>query len=216
LFYKPLQRRRKRKASSSVQDPTSADDPTEKLAEDPPAEEDAPKEATIAGVEDLFEENFEIQDILPTTTKAKKTNHLKCYVCLFTCAATRGIHLELMPDMTARFFLLAFRKIAARRGPVSVMCSDNAQTFRCVNRYLKTLNADQIVQDFLASRKTLWIFSASLAPWWGGFWERMVRSVKDLLRRSNGRACLHYMELEASLIEIESLINTRPFSYIGE
>jgi hypothetical protein len=72
LFYKPLQRRWKRKASSSVQDPTSADDPTEELAEDPPTEEDAPKEATIAGVEDLFEENFEIQDILPTTTKAKK------------------------------------------------------------------------------------------------------------------------------------------------
>ncbi|KAI9557107.1 hypothetical protein GHT06_016905 [Daphnia sinensis] len=44
----------------------------------------------------------------------------------------------------------------------------------------------------------------------------MVRSVKDLLRRSNGRACLDYMELEASLIEIESVINARPLSYIGE
>ncbi len=59
-------------------------------------------------------------------------------------------------------------------------------------------------------------FSASLAPWWGGFWERMVRSVKDLLRRSNGRACLAYDELEASLIEIESVINARPLNYIGE
>jgi hypothetical protein len=44
----------------------------------------------------------------------------------------------------------------------------------------------------------------------------MVRSVKDLLRRSNGRACLDYMELEASLAEIESVINARPLSYIGE
>jgi hypothetical protein len=97
------------------------------------------------------------------------------------------------------------------------MYSDNAhQTFRCVDRNLKTLNADPIFEDFLASKKTLWIFSASLAPWWGGFWERMIRSAKDLLRRSNGRACLDYMELEASLIEIESVINARPLSYIGE
>jgi hypothetical protein len=78
------------------------------------------------------------------------------------------------------------------------------------------LQADSSVQDLLARRNLLWIFSASLAPWWGGFWERMVRSVKDLLRRSNGRACLAYDELEASLIEIESVINARPLNYIGE
>ncbi len=43
-----------------------------------------------------------------------------------------------------------------------------------------------------------------------------MRSVKDLLRRTNGRACLLYDELEVNLIEIESLINARPLSYIGE
>ena len=32
----------------------------------------------------------------------------KCYVCLFTCAVTRAIHLELVPDLSARSFLLAF------------------------------------------------------------------------------------------------------------
>jgi hypothetical protein len=129
---------------------------------------------------------------------------------------TRAVHLELVPDLSARSFLLAFRRFAARRGPVLVMYSDNAQTFRCVSRHLNILQADPSVQDLLARRNLLWIFSASLAPWWGGFWERMVRSVKDLLRRSNGRACLAYDELEASLIEIESVINARPLNYIGE
>ena len=140
----------------------------------------------------------------------------KCYVCLFTCAVTRAIHLELVPDLSARSFLLAFRRFAARRGPVSVMYSDNAQTFRCVDRHLNILQSDPDIQDLLARRKLLWIYSASLAPWWGGFWERMVRSVKDLLRRTNGRACLFYDELEVNLIEIESVINARPLSYIGE
>jgi hypothetical protein len=39
---------------------------------------------------------------------------------------------------------------------------------------------------------------------------------EDLLRRSNGRACLAYDELEVSLIKIESVINARPLNYIGE
>ncbi|EFX80198.1 hypothetical protein DAPPUDRAFT_243987 [Daphnia pulex] len=63
-------------ASSSVQDLTSADEPTKELAEEPPTEENAPNEAQIAGEEESIEEDVEIQDILPTTTKAKKTNHL--------------------------------------------------------------------------------------------------------------------------------------------
>jgi len=200
----------------SVQDPTSADDPTEELAEEPLTEEEAPTEALLGDEEPPIEEDVDNQNTQHTTKKAKKINHLKCYVCLFTCAVTRAIHLELTPDLTARSFLFAFRKFAARRGPISVMYSDNAQTFRCADRHLKLLNADPTIHDYLAARKTRWIFSASLAPWWGGFWERMVRSVKDLLRRSNGRACLDYMELEASLVEIESVINARPISYVGE
>jgi hypothetical protein len=107
----------------------------------------------------------------------------KCYVCLFPCAVTRAIHLELVPDLSARSFLLAFRRFPARRGPVSVMYSDNAQTFRCVDRHLTLLQSDPKIQDLLARRKLLWIYSDSLAPWWDGFWERMVRRVKDLLRR---------------------------------
>ena len=112
--------------------------------------------------------------------------------------------------------LLALRRFAARRGPVSIMYSDNAQTFHCIDRHLRTLQADCNVHDLLTKKGLLWIFSASLAPWWGGFWERMVRRVKDLLRRSNGRACSMYHELEVILIDIESVINARPLSYIDK
>ena len=65
--------------------------------------------------------------------------------------------------MTVRSFLFAFRKFAARIEPISIMYSDNAQTFRCIDRHLKLLNADLDVHDFLAARKTLWIFSSRLA-----------------------------------------------------
>ncbi|GFT68671.1 integrase catalytic domain-containing protein [Trichonephila clavipes] len=29
-------------------------------------------------------------------------------------------------------------------------------------------------------------------PWYGGFWERMVRSIKELLRKCLGKACVTY------------------------
>ncbi|GBM81435.1 hypothetical protein AVEN_20036-1 [Araneus ventricosus] len=41
------------------------------------------------------------------------------------------------------------------------------------------------------------------APWWGGFYERLVKSVKDPLRKILGRALLTYEELSTILIEIE-------------
>ncbi|KZS10474.1 Uncharacterized protein APZ42_025060 [Daphnia magna] len=60
------------------------------------------------------------------------------------------------------------------------------------------------------------VFSASLASWWLGFGERMVRTMKHLLRRSNGHACLKYDEIEVSLIETKSVVNARPLIYVGK
>jgi len=206
LYYKIATTKRKSRSTPSV----------EPIMPEPPPEEENPDEAELPA-EEAPEEAPEADDgEQPEPTQQINKKQRKGYVCIFTCAVTRAIHLELTKDMTARSFLLAFRRFSARRGPVSVMYSDNAQTFRCVFRYIKNIRSDPSVHDLLAMRRTNWIFSVSLAPWWGGFWERMVRITKDLLRRSNGRACLEYDELEVSLIETESVINARPLNYIGE
>ena len=54
----------------------------------------------------------------------------KTYMCLFTCASTRAIHLELVRSLSVDQFLLAFRHFASRRGLPSVLWSDNAKTFK--------------------------------------------------------------------------------------
>ena len=48
----------------------------------------------------------------------------------------------------------------------------------------------------------------------GGFWERLVRSVKRPLRKVIGRANLTYDELQTIVVEIEGLINARPLTYV--
>ena len=50
-------------------------------------------------------------------------------------------------------------------------------------------------------------FIVEKAPWWGSFWERLIRSLKRLLKKVLGRSSLRYDELNTIIIEIESLIN---------
>ena len=44
--------------------------------------------------------------------KTEHSNTNKAYVCLFTCAVTRAVNLEIVTDMTAKGFLRAFRRFA--------------------------------------------------------------------------------------------------------
>jgi hypothetical protein len=70
------------------------------------------------------------------------------------------------------------------------------------------------VQDFLVGRGVTWQYIVERVPWWGGYWERLVRSVKIVLKKILGRATLDYDELLTVLIEIEGIINARPITYV--
>ena len=52
------------------------------------------------------------------------------------------------------------------------------------------------------------------APWWGGFWERLIQSVKRSIKKTVGRTSLGYDELNTLVVEVESLISSRPLTYI--
>lgn len=116
--------------------------------------------------------------------------------------------------MSALDFLLEFRKFSAKRGSVSIMYSNNAKTSRYVSNHLKVLRSDPEIHNLLAMRK--WIFSAILAPWRGGFWGRMLRTINDVLRWYNECTRQDYDEFEVSLIETQSVVNSRPLNYVAE
>ncbi|GBM03701.1 hypothetical protein AVEN_134927-1 [Araneus ventricosus] len=52
--------------------------------------------------------------------------------------------------------------------------------------------------------------------WWGGFWERLVGVMKQILRRVLGKAFLSYEEMVTVLCDTESIINSRPLSHVSE
>ena len=135
----------------------------------------------------------------------KRDGMYKAYIAISTCATTRMLHLELTPDLTTSAYVRSQRRLIARRGCPSLMVSDNGKTFK--GKELKQFNAKHSIK---------WRYNLPRAPWWGGMFERMVRSTKRCLRKTIGLRKLTYEELCTILLEVEAVINNRPLVYIEE
>ena len=131
----------------------------------------------------------------------------KLYICLFTCAVVRAVHLELTESLSTSDFVLAFERFVARRGLPSIVYSDNAKTFK---------GAEVRLQALFGPSCPSWKYIVPRSPWWGGWWERLVRSVKGALRKSLGRASLSRVELETTLFGVENCINSRPLTFVSD
>ena len=99
------------------------------------------------------------------------------------------------------------------RGSPSLIISDNARTFTSAYNALSSLYKLVEVQSFLASKKINWHFILQKSPSHGGFYERMVQSVKRNLRKTLKNVQLNYEELTTVLAEVEA-INSRPLTYM--
>ena len=109
------------------------------------------------------------------------------YVCLFTCAVSRAVHLEIVIDLTHECFLQAFRRFTSRRSLPKVMISDNATTFLAAGEEQQSVLSSAALADNLARRGVEWRFIPKRAPWFGGFWERLIGLTKSALKRVLGR-----------------------------
>ncbi|XP_064461641.1 uncharacterized protein LOC135371581 [Ornithodoros turicata] len=143
----------------------------------------------------------------------------KSYILLITCATTRAIHLELVSKMSTECFLLAFSRFIARRGIPKVIYTDNALTFKKASKdisiFCDTLQRQRF-HDYCTEKMITWKFIMTYAPWWGGFWERLVKTVKGTLRKTLGRNRYGFEELTTILQQVEAVVNSRPLTYLGD
>ena len=110
-----------------------------------------------------------------------------------------SVHLDTVLDQST---LACLKRFVARRGLPKRFISDNGKTFKAASKYLDTMFKDGLVHDHLTGLGVSWQFNVERAPWWGGAFERMVRSTKHCLKKSIGRA--HFSRDELTFLEMSS------------
>lgn len=150
----------------------------------------------------------------------RKAPIIKAYIAVFICMATKAIHLELVGDLSTNSFLAALRRFVGRRGMVAELYSDNATNFTGANSELSELKQmfdkmNHKICTKLAEEGIKWSFIPPRSPNFGGLWEAGVKSVKTLLKKVCGAMVFTYEELNTLLVQIESILNSRPLTEIS-
>ena len=106
---------------------------------------------------------------------------------LYTC--------DLVPSKSSSDFMKSFKRFVSRRGVPNNLISDGCSNFLLVES-----------QEFMNILGVTWVTNMSLLPWYGGFFERLVRSTKELLHKVSKGCWLNYGELLPVLLKIGGYI----------
>ncbi|CAC5373897.1 unnamed protein product [Mytilus coruscus] len=150
------------------------------------------------------------------TVQGRGKRRQKRNLCLFTCLASRAVHLEVAFGLDTDSFLNAFYRMVNRRGLPKEIISDNGTNFVGANRELKELVAlldTDKIQNSISNQGIKWHFNPPLAPHSGGIHETMIKSAKRAIYAILGNADINDEELLTSFTGAEALINSRPLTY---
>ncbi|XP_062538931.1 uncharacterized protein LOC134207225 [Armigeres subalbatus] len=142
---------------------------------------------------------------------------VKRWVALFTCLTVRAVHLEIVHSLSTQSCIMAIRRFVARRGGPEAFYSDNGTNFIGASNLLAKQIQD--IQEDCAvtftNSNTSWNFNPPAASHMGGSGERMVRSIKTAMQAISDHTYHPSDEiLETVALEAESIVNSRPLTYI--
>ena len=148
-----------------------------------------------------------------------RVHEVKCYLAVFICFFTKGVHLELVSSLTSEAFLAALKRFISRRPKCKVMYSDHGSNFVGARNELKELHqflssqpVSNKIERQLADQCITWKFIPPKSPSFGGLWEASVRSVKHHIKRVIGNTLLTFEEYYTLLTQIEFCLNQRPLT----
>ncbi|KAL5018103.1 hypothetical protein ScPMuIL_003825 [Solemya velum] len=141
-------------------------------------------------------------------------NRYQSLSVLFTCASTCAIQLELVPDLTEKSFILAFRRFVSRRSLPRTMISDNCSTYKSAsveNIAPLQFNKSTGITGQLQSRMEIYSEQSPLVRQLVGEINLIDKGVNQVL----GRSHVDYDTLSTIITEIEAILNDRPLTYIS-
>ena len=150
------------------------------------------------------------------TVQGREKRRQKRWLCVFTCTATRAIHLEVAFGLDTDSFLNTLERFTSRRETPSEIISDNGTNFvGAVNELMELVNnIDKAkIQRCTAHKKIKWVFNPPAAPHFGGVFEIMVKAAEKALYAVLSSNDVTDEELITACAGVESLINSRPLTY---
>lgn len=143
---------------------------------------------------------------------------VKRWGVIFTCLASRAIHLEVASMLNTDSCINAVRRFLCRRGPVLTIRTDCGTNFMCAQKELQTA-ANQLdhqrIHDALMNQHVKWLFNPPLAAHFGGVWERLIKLVKKVLLSVLKQQTLDDEMLHTAFCEVESILNDRPITTVS-
>jgi hypothetical protein len=137
---------------------------------------------------------------------------------IFTCLASRAVHIEIVHSLDTDSFLGAFSRFVARRGTPVKVHSDRGTNFVSGEKELREgvegWNIEKI-QSRLVNQGVEWEYNPPAASHRGGAWERLIRSTKAILRVLARRQLLHDEALLTLIAEAERVMNDRPLVHVS-
>jgi len=148
---------------------------------------------------------------------------VKRYGCIFTCFATRAVHLEVCHSLSTDSFLCALLRFIYCRGhSTKEIWSDQGTNFvgadNEISRCVRDLDESRIV-NCMSRRGIIWRYSPARSPHQSGVWEVLIRETKVLLKSVyNGVAyrTLNEEEFLTFIKEIENILNCRPLTPLSD
>ena len=142
-------------------------------------------------------------------------SRVKRYGCLFTCLTARAIHIEIAHSLGTDSMVNALRRFISIRGCPERIRSDQGTNLIRSDKELKEAIEgwnQQKVNSFCNQKGIEWIFNPPTASHMGGVWERMIRSVRQILRAMLKEQIVSDEVLSNVMAEVVNILNSRPLS----
>lgn len=140
---------------------------------------------------------------------------------LFSCMASRAVHLEVVHSLSTDSFINAYRRFVSRRGPVRQLRCDRGTNFVGAQSDFKQAMSemdDVKIASTLSKENCDWVtFNQNLpyASHRGGSWERLIRNIRNVLTvllTKHGER-INDEQLHTFMVEAEAIVNSRPITY---
>ena len=145
-------------------------------------------------------------------------SNVKRYGCLFTCLAVRAVHIEVVHSLDTDGFINALRRFVSLRGCPTTIISDNGTNFRAGEKELRESLSEwnqTTIYDFLRQKKIIWKFNPPGASHMGGAWERIIRSIRKILKALLGQQLVTDEMLQTLMAEVAGILNSRPLTPVS-